>query len=137
MLRFFEESRMRALLRAGAEEEAPGTAVFDTATGVQLLIVRQEVEYTAPVPYRRNPLEVELWFGRIGGSSVQVCHELYSGPEGDGQPARVLYASSTAVIVKIDIATGTPVALSAYEHDALSPYQGDAIAYRDQQQSMR
>ena len=28
------------------------------------LIARQEIEYLRPVPYQRNPLDVQLWFGK-------------------------------------------------------------------------
>jgi hypothetical protein len=35
--------------------------------GTLTLIARQEIEYLAPVPYRREPLDVQLWFGRRTG----------------------------------------------------------------------
>jgi acyl-CoA thioesterase FadM len=48
-----------------------------TDAGVLTLIAHQEIEYLAPVPYRREPLDVQMWFG-LGGSSIEVCYEVYS-----------------------------------------------------------
>jgi acyl-CoA thioester hydrolase len=75
MLKLLEEARVRAFWRAGPGEEAPTTAVLDSGIdeGVLTLIARQEIEYLAPVPYQRRPLEVQMWFGKLGGSSVEVA----------------------------------------------------------------
>jgi len=76
---------------------------------VLTLIARQEIEYLAPVPYQRRPLEVQMWFGKLGGSSVEVCYEVHNHPD---SPERVLYARSTAIIVLVDAASGRPVRIS-------------------------
>src|SRR5690606_25574669 len=74
MLKLLEEVRIRAFWRPGADEEAPATAVLDSGidTGTLTLVARQEIEYLRPVPYQRNPLDVQLWFGKLGGSSIEV-----------------------------------------------------------------
>ncbi|GAT73071.1 thioesterase superfamily protein [Microbacterium sp. HM58-2] len=128
MLKLLEEARVRAFWRAGPGEEAPSTAVLDSGIdqGVLTLIARQEIEYLAPVPYQRRPLEVQMWFGKLGGSSLEVCYEVYNHPESDG---RTLYARSAAVIVLVDAATGRPTRLTPEMREVWEPYAGEPIAF--------
>jgi len=130
MLKLLEEARVRAFWIPAPGEDAPTTAVLDSSihSGVLTLIARQEIEYLAPVPYQRHPLDVQMWFGKIGGSSIEVCYEVYSPVEGQDVP-RVLYARATTVVVKVDAATGRPLRLTAAERDAWSPYVGEPIRY--------
>ncbi len=128
MLKLLEEARVRAFWRAGPGEDAPSTAVLDSGIdqGVLTLIARQEIEYLAPVPYQRRPLEVQMWFGKLGGSSLEVCYEVYNHPESEG---RMLYARSAAVIVLVDAATGRPTRLTPEMREAWEPYAGESIAF--------
>jgi len=73
MLQLLEEARVRAFRQPLPGEHAPATAVMDSSqgSGILSLIARQEVEYLAPVPYQRFPLDVQLWFGALGGSSME------------------------------------------------------------------
>jgi acyl-CoA thioester hydrolase len=128
MLKLLEEARVRAFWRAGPGEEAPSTAVLDSGIeeGVLTLIARQEIEYLAPVPYQRRPLEVQMWFGKLGGSSVEVCYEVHNDPTAE---PRTIYARSTAVIVLVDAATGRPTRLTQEMRDAWEPLLGPSITY--------
>ena len=128
MLKLLEEARVRAFWRPGEGEHGPATAVLSSGadSGVLTLVARQEIEYLAPVPYQRHPLEVQMWFGRLGGSSVEVCYEVYNDAAFE---ERVLYARSTAVIVLVDAQTGRPTRISAEMRDAWAPYAGPSIAY--------
>lgn len=128
MLKLLEEARVRAFWRPGPGESAPDTAVIDSgvSAGLLTLIARQEIEYLAPVPYQRNPLDVQLWFGKLGGSSVEVCYEVYSPIENGEQQ---LYARSSAVLVLVDATSGRPVRLSDEQRAAWTPYVGDRIEY--------
>ncbi|MFY9714568.1 MAG: thioesterase family protein [Microbacterium sp.] len=128
MLKLLEEARVRAFWRAGPGEEAPSTAVLDSGidVGILTLIARQEIEYLAPVPYQRHPLEVQMWFGKLGGSSIEVCYEVHNDPS---FPERVIYARSTAIIVLVDAGTGRPTRLSDEMRDAWEPFIGPPIEY--------
>lgn len=128
MLKLLEEARVRAFWKADAGEEAPPTAVLNSgmAAGTLTLIARQEIEYLAPVPYQRRPLEVQMWFGKLGGSSVEVCYEVFNDPE---HASRMLYARSTAVIVLVSAETGRPVRITPDMRDAWTPYIGEPITY--------
>lgn len=128
MLKLLEEARVRAFWKAEFGEEAPTTAVLNSGieAGTLTLIARQEIEYLAPVPYQRRPLDVQMWFGKLGGSSVEVCYEVYNDPESVNP---MLYARSTAVIVLVDAETGRPTRITPEMRDVWTPYIGEPIVY--------
>jgi acyl-CoA thioester hydrolase len=130
MLKLLEEARLRAFWRPEAGQEGPPTAVLETGLSTAgetvMLIARQEIEYLAPVPYGQRPLEVQLWIGHMGGSSIDVCYEVYS-PAGD-EP-QTLYARATSAVVVVSADTGRPTRLTARMREAWGPYQGAPIAY--------
>lgn len=130
MLKLLEEARIRAFWRPADDDDqdAPGTAVLDSGMehGVLSLIARQEIEYLRPVPYQRRPLDVQIWFGRIGGSSVEICYEVHS-PQGSSP--QELYARSTAVLVMVDAASGRPRRLTDEQRAAWEPLLDDPIVY--------
>lgn len=132
MLKLLEEARLRAFWLPEDGGQAAPTAVFDMSVleggGARAtLIARQEIEYLRPVPYGHRPLDVQLWIGRIGGSSIEVCYEVFS-PVGDDP--QVLYARSSAVVVLVDTASGRPTRLAPSERAAWQPFVGAPIQYR-------
>ena len=126
--RYLEEARVRVFWSPIAGEDAPDTAVIDAGldAGELTLIARQEIEYLAPVPYRREPLDIQMWFGKLGGSSVEVCYEVYS-PLSDAD--QTLYARASSAVVLVDAATVRPVRLSARMREAWEPYLGDPVVF--------
>jgi acyl-CoA thioester hydrolase len=139
MLKLLEEARLRAFWRPEDGTEASPTAVFDMSVleggGTRAtLVARQEIEYLRPVPYGQRPLDVQLWIGRIGGSSVEVCYEIFS-PRGENpsgthpQDAQVLYARASAVVVIVDTSTGRPTRWVPVERQAWAPFVGEPIAF--------
>ncbi len=131
MLKLLEEARLRAFWRPEDGSDAPPTAVFDMSVlegggDRATLIARQEIEYLRPVPYGQRPLDVQLWVGGIGGSSVEVCYEVFSPL---GQEESVLYARASAVVVLVDTSTGRPTRWGSAEREAWAPFVGEPIAY--------
>ncbi|QTX04551.1 acyl-CoA thioesterase [Agromyces archimandritae] len=135
MLSLLEEARIQAFWRAD-DREAPltdavgaTTAVLDARPGADTfsLIARQEVEYLLPIPYHRQPVEVELWIGHLGGASLDVCYEVYSPA---GLEPRVLYTRAATTIVLTDAATGRPRRISPTERAAWEPYLGEPLRFR-------
>ena len=128
MLKLLEEARVRVFWSPIVGEEAPDTAVIEAGLDARelTLIARQEIEYLAPVPYRRDPLDVQMWFGKLGGSSIEVCYEVFNDPS---NPERVLYARSTAVVVLVDAQSGRPTRLTDEMREAWNPYVGEPIVY--------
>jgi acyl-CoA thioester hydrolase len=127
MLKLLEEARVRAFWAPEDGERPYPTAVVTSGidAGVLTLIARQKIEYLRPVPYQREPLDVQLWFGRLGGSSMEVCYEVFS-PIGAEQH---VYARSSATVVLVDAHTGRPVRLTADMRRAWEPYVGEPIRY--------
>ena len=128
MLKLLEEARVRVFWSPVGGESAPDTAVIDAGldAGELTLIARQEIEYLAPVPYRREPLDVQMWFGKIGGSSIEVCYEVFSPPSDTQQ---TLYARASSAVVLVDAHTFRPVRLSERMRAAWSPYLGDPVEF--------
>jgi acyl-CoA thioester hydrolase len=90
------------------------------------LIARQEIEYLAPIPYQRQPLDIQMWVGAIGGASLDLCYEVRS-PVG-AEPA-TLYARAATTIVLVDAASGRPRRINERERAAWSPYQEPKIEF--------
>ncbi|WP_242435575.1 thioesterase family protein [Microbacterium sp. AISO3] len=129
MLKLLEEARLRAFWKPEIGLPGPSTAILDAlslSAETMTLIARQEIEYLAPVPYGQRPLDVQLWIGRIGGSSIDVCYEVYS-PRGDD--VQTCYARSTTVVVMVSTETGRPVRLTDDMRRAWTPIVGEPIAY--------
>ncbi|WP_136709826.1 thioesterase family protein [Agromyces sp. H66] len=132
MLSLLEEARIQAFwVSDDTSEHAVGatTAVLDATPGATTvtLIARQEVEYLAPIPYQRQPLDIELWIGHMGGASLDVCYEVFSP---GGVDPRTLYTRATTTIVLADAASGRPRRISDAERAAWTPYLGEPLAFR-------
>ena len=128
MLRLLEEARIQGFWRPDAGVEGAPTAVLDARPGAEViaLIARQEIEYLAPIPYMRTPIDIEMWIGRIGGASLEVCYEVCS-PQGT-QP-HVVYARAASGIVLVDAATLKPRRISDGERDAWTPYLDEPVQF--------
>lgn len=123
VLRILEEARVRAFWTAETGDSAP-TAVVSAKVGSDTLtlIAGHVIEYVAQVEYQREPLDVQLWIGRIGGASADVSYEVYA----EGELA--IRAESTMVF--IDSVTGRPRRISAEERTAWEPYFEPPIVFK-------
>ena len=146
MFRLLEEARIQAFWRPDARSDgsadisadisaaeaeaadAPSTAVLDGRPGAEVmtLIARQEIEYLAPIPYMRAPIDIEMWIGRIGGASLEICYELYSPV---GVAPRVLFTRAATTLVMVTAATGKPQRISDELRDACSPYLEEPVTF--------
>ncbi|NEN06593.1 acyl-CoA thioesterase [Diaminobutyricibacter tongyongensis] len=130
MLRLLEEARIQAFWVNDDAEEAVGgtTAVLDGRPGADTLtlIARQEIEYLAQIPYLRQPLDVQLWLGRLGGASLEVCYEVWSPL---GMEPRTLYSRAATTIVLVDAATQRPRRISDHERAAWTPYVDEPVQF--------
>jgi len=130
MLRLLEEARIDAFWSAdGAIDERSSAAVLDGSPDAttMTLIARQELEYLIPIPYLRAPLDVQIWVGRLGGASLEVCYEVWS-PE--GVAPRQLFTKAATTIVLVDSATNQPRRISDVERDAWSPFVEEPLVFR-------
>ncbi|MFO7691205.1 MAG: thioesterase family protein [Cryobacterium sp.] len=137
MLRLLEEARILAFWATEDADGAGGppgsavgasTAVLDGRPGAATLtlIARQEIEYRAPVPYLRQPIDVQLWLGKLGGASLEVCYEVWSPV---GALPRVLFARASTTIVLVDAASERPRKINPTERHAWTPYLDEPIVF--------
>jgi len=131
MLRLLEEARIQAFWtndEPGQAETGQSTAVLDGRPGAATLtlIARLEIEYLYPIPYLRQPIDIQLWIGKLGGASLDVCYEVWS-PAGQ-EPAQ-LYARATTTIVMVDAATERPRKINPVERDAWAPYLDEPLSF--------
>ncbi|KDP90347.1 MULTISPECIES: acyl-CoA thioesterase [Clavibacter] len=116
VVRLLEEARVRAfwLTEPGGGDADPGLALIDASAGAATLtmIARQEIEYLLPISYGRQPLDVQVWLGRLGGSSFEACYEVRSPA---GAEPQALYARASTTIVLVDAASGRPRRISDEE----------------------
>lgn len=122
MLRLLEEARIQAFWRPD-EGAGPGaaTAVLDARPGATTisLIARQEIEYLAPIPYMRAPIDIEMWIGHLGGASLEICYELYSPT---AVAPRVLFTKAATTLVMVTAATGRPQRMPDELRELWAPY---------------
>jgi len=128
MLRLLEEARIQAFWRPDAGGAASATAVLDARPGAETiaLIARQEIEYLLPIPYMRAPVDIEMWIGRMGGASLEVCYEVYSP---DGVTPRLLYTKAATTLVMVTAATGTPTRMTDELREVWAPYVEQPVQF--------
>jgi acyl-CoA thioester hydrolase len=131
MLTLLEESRIAVFWGSGDlrvdgvnDAEAPIADTRDASTIT--LVARQEVEYLAPIPYLREALDVQLWIGKLGGSSLEVCYEVCT-PEGI-DPV-VVFARAATTVVLVDALTGRPRRITDREREAWGTHVDAPITF--------
>ena len=112
-LRLLEEARVAMLF------VEPKTADVMTLDG-QLVVVRHEIEYTAPLVYRPEPIAIETWVTRIGGASFTVAYEVKDGEQ--------VYARARTVLAAIDKQTGRARRLATDERSWIDAYHEPEIS---------
>lgn len=135
LLRLLEEARIQAFW--STDEDLPsGFLASDTSMAVidgsgrsntLTLIGRQEIEYLAPIPYLRSPIDIQMWLGHLGGASISVCYEIWS-PE--NQAEKVLYAVAETAIVLVDSKMMKPRRMTDEERAALEPFVEAPVSFK-------
>ena len=129
MLRLLEEARIQAFWRPDdGVEPGAATAILDARPGAEVisLIARQEVEYLAPIPYMRAPIDIEMWIGRIGGASLEICYEIFSPV---GVTPRVLFTKAATTLVMVTAATGRPQRIADDLRAVWEPYVEEPVSF--------
>ncbi len=132
MLRLLEEARIVGFWGADPDEPVADGELPDPiidgrpGSGTMTVIAAQRLEYLASIPYFRQPLDIRMWIGRIGGASIDVSYEVWS-PLGH-EPAE-LYTRATTALVMVDAATNRPRRLTADERAACEPYVQEPVQF--------
>lgn len=127
MLRLLEIARIEAFW--ASESQTHHTGILDALPGspTATYVARQEIEYLAPLTYRRDPVIVELWIGHIGGASLEVCYIIRDAGSG---PDTVVYAQASTTLVMVDTATGKPRRITQVERETWLGYVGEPLSFR-------
>ena len=120
--RLLEESRVRAMPRLISSGPAAPITDDATATGTGLVVVRQEVEFLATIPYSEDDIVASVWLSRVGGSSFEFGSVL-----ADSAGRRFVQAETTLVCVD---PTGAPTALPENLATAMRDRLDEPVALR-------
>ena len=128
MFRLLEEARIQAFWINDDGSGDSAMAILDARPGAEVvaLIARQEIEYLVPIPYMRQPLDVELWIGRLGGASLEISYEVYSPV---GMTPRLLYTRAATTLVMVELATGKPQRMTDEQREVWGPYVETPVAF--------
>ncbi|PCN47575.1 4-hydroxybenzoyl-CoA thioesterase [Curtobacterium sp. 'Ferrero'] len=132
MLRLLEEARIVGFWGADPDEQVPDGALPDPiidgrpGSGTMTVIAAQRLEYLASIPYFRQPLDIQMWIGRVGGASIDVSYEVWSPV---GHDPAVLYTRATTALVMVDAETNRPRRLTAAEREACGAYVEPAVEF--------
>lgn len=91
-----------------------------------VVVSRQEIEYVAPLFYRREPVEVAMWVTRISASGFEVSY-IVRDPASVGQ---TVYAIAATGVVLYDFSASSTRRLSPAERLVVEQYQGDPVPFR-------
>lgn len=137
-LTLLEEARIQAFWADPAREDPWPTAVLHMgpAAATQSIVARQEIEYHRPMPFARAGLLVQLWIGRLGGSSIEINFTVHDPQPGASRIGEALtsppYAVAAATLVMVTTATGAPTRLTRAQREAWEPFIDTPIAFRHQ-----
>lgn len=126
VLTILEEARVRAFWAGpgldGDEPRPLAVVEGGRASATHTLIGGHEIEYLHPIPYTVDPVEVQLWFSRLGGASAEVCYEVYGPGAPERRAERVCYLRARSSMVFVRAETGRPRRIDARERAAWEPY---------------
>lgn len=106
---YLEEARVDLLFVTAGDEIARDRL----ASGI--VVARHEIDYTAPLVFRPEPVSVDVWVARLGNASFTLRYEILD----DGGP---VYAKAETVLVPYDVDEVRPRRLSDEERVALEPF---------------
>lgn len=116
-LRILEEARIQAFL--GKRGEGDGS-LMDTG----VLVARHEIDYSAPLKYREEPIMVHMWLTTLGGASFDMQYEVTDGPELE-KPK--VYARAESTLVMFDLAAQRARRIRDSEIKVLTAWQEEPM----------
>jgi acyl-CoA thioester hydrolase len=127
-LQFLEDARvhwLREPLRSAHREDHGARTLADLVTPENFTLVgRHEIEYLAPLMYRREPVAVDLWVTRVGGSSFDLGYTVIDPEDG------AVCANCSTSMVLVSRATGRPVRLPEAMREEFAHFAGPDVPFR-------
>lgn len=127
-LRLLEQARV-----VGFRDWFAGTGINLLATGI--VVARHEIEYLAPLEYRRAPVAIDMWIQDISGASFELGYVLRDptgpGPDAGGaEGAERVYCLAESTMVTFDFASGRARRLTDGERGVLGGVFGEPVPLR-------
>ena len=91
-----------------------------------IVVTRHAIEYRAPLTYRPEPVEVDMWVTRVHGAGFDLGY-VVRDPQvvGDG-----VYAVAETGLALYDFSTGRPRRLDPEARKGIAAHVGDPVAFR-------
>lgn len=126
--RFLEEARVRTFWLGSGRESTGMQHHFrgDDPAGPKMLVASQQIEFLRVLEYSERPVTVELWIGKLGGSSLEVHYEILDG----ATPERSVVAKAISHIVIVDGETMRPIRLSDAGRESVSAWMDEPVTMR-------
>lgn len=125
--RYLEESRIRAFSESSTREPNGMEGLFreNEPGGAKTLVANQQIEFLSVLEYDDRPVTVELWIGKLGGSSLEIHYEVVDS----GEERRVVARAITTIVV-VDGESLRPQRLSAEARASIEPWRDDPVVFR-------
>ncbi|WP_246854937.1 thioesterase family protein [Cellulomonas sp. Y8] len=117
-LRFLDDARFALFPSMGVD---PAGRPTDSL----LVVVKHEIEYLAPLPFRPEPIAVDVWVPRTGRSSVDFGYEVLD-VTGQGGAEPVVYLRARSRMVQLDRGTHQSRPFTPDERAVFETYPGEA-----------
>lgn len=123
--RYLEEARVRTFWLGSGRERTGMERHFrgDDPEGPKMLVASQQIEFLRVLEYAEQPITVELWIGKLGGSSLEVHYEILDG----SQPERTVVARAITVVVIVDGTTLRPMRLSGEGRESVEAWLDEPL----------
>ncbi len=112
---YLQEARVDMLRTHG-----PAATTGELAEGV--VVVRHEVNYTAPLTFAFRPVRIECWVTEIRAASFTMAYEVFHDVAENKGGGRRVYLRATTVLTPYVFATERPRRLSREERAALEAF---------------
>ncbi|WP_025133651.1 thioesterase family protein [Leucobacter sp. PH1c] len=126
--RFLEEARVRTFWLGSGRERTGMERHFrgDDPAGPKMLVANQQIEFLRVLEYGERPITIELWIGKLGGSSLEVHYEIVDGAAEE----RTVVARAISQIVIVDGVTMRPIRLSDEGRASVSEWMDEPVRMR-------
>lgn len=124
--RYIEEARVRTFFLGKTREDTGlgGIVRDDKPDGFKMVVASQTMNYLRSLEYSPEPLEVEMWIARLGGSSIEMYQQFVVGES--RQIATI--CKTTAVVV--DGTFMKPVRLPESFREVAKEWMDEAVELR-------
>lgn len=95
-----------------------------SGSGVGLVVVRHELDFVAPLRFRKRPVLIDCWVTEVRAGSFTAAYEIYDVvPAADGgADGRLVYLRASTRLAPMELSTGAPRRIDAGERAILEQY---------------